>query len=136
MERSSADISSSVSATEKNNNVLNLKETELRLGLPGSVSPERKPVSEVARGYSPLKNFLLGAKRGFFDATDNSGQWAFSGSGGSEVADLVRGPVLYSPRDGNCGSDDKNNSIKSCFKPGEENKTSATNENAAYTPSK
>ncbi|WOG99202.1 hypothetical protein DCAR_0518550 [Daucus carota subsp. sativus] len=94
MERSSADILSSVPAAENNNNVLNLKETELRLGLPGSVSPERKPVSEVARGYCPLKNFLSGAKRGFRDATDSSEQWAFSGSGGSEVPDFVKGPVL------------------------------------------
>ncbi|KAI8529578.1 hypothetical protein RHMOL_Rhmol12G0235600 [Rhododendron molle] len=81
-------------------NVLNLKETELRLGLPGSESPERKAGAGVSlfgkdkeektNGYyslSPLKNFSSGSKRGFSDAIDGSGKWVFSVNGGSE-ADL------------------------------------------------
>ncbi|KAG5523455.1 hypothetical protein RHGRI_035313 [Rhododendron griersonianum] len=81
-------------------NVLNLKETELRLGLPGSESPERKAgpgvslfgkdKEEKTNGYyslSPLKNFSSGSKRGFSDAIDGSGKWVFSVNGGSE-ADL------------------------------------------------
>ncbi|XP_050232279.1 auxin-responsive protein IAA27-like [Mercurialis annua] len=76
---------------------LNLKETELRLGLPGSQSPDRKPLS-LSNGVSlfgkdietncPLKNLVSGAKRGFSDAiiTDGSCKnWVFSGSNGSNV---------------------------------------------------
>ncbi|KAK1418555.1 hypothetical protein QVD17_27700 [Tagetes erecta] len=59
-----------------NNNIhnqdLNLKATELRLGLPGSESPERN-----------IKNLVAGAKRGFSDTI--SGTWVFSDNGGSDV---------------------------------------------------
>ncbi|XP_010254042.1 PREDICTED: auxin-responsive protein IAA27-like [Nelumbo nucifera] len=102
--------SSTVSTEEEKSNALNLKETELRLGLPGSESPERKSgagvgVSLLGRtvedknGYSlgVLKNFVSGAKRGFSDAIDVSGKWVFSGNGGSEV-DMGKGAVLFSPR--------------------------------------
>ncbi|KAF8388950.1 hypothetical protein HHK36_025633 [Tetracentron sinense] len=106
--------SSTVSTEEnENNNVLNLKETELRLGLPGSESFERKAgfgvslsgrVVEDKNGYplGAVKNFVSGAKRGFSDAIDDSGKWGFSGGGGSEV-DLAKGAVLFSPRGGNGG---------------------------------
>jgi auxin-responsive protein IAA len=98
MERSSDKISSSSSSTEdEKNGVINFKETELRLGLPGSRSPERKGGVGVSlfleenktNGYtlSPLKNLCAGAKRGFSDTIDGSGKWVFSLSGGSE-ADL------------------------------------------------
>ncbi|KAJ6700789.1 AUXIN-RESPONSIVE PROTEIN IAA17 [Salix koriyanagi] len=98
------------SGSSKNNNTsLNLKETELRLGLPGSQSPERKPTvpaagvslfgkdidTNNANAYSlnPLKNLVSGAKRGFSDALDGStGKWVFSDSNGSEV-DLSKGAV-------------------------------------------
>ncbi|XAR50662.1 hypothetical protein NMG60_11005047 [Bertholletia excelsa] len=109
---------SSVSAQEKNN-VLNLKETELRLGLPGSESPERKSgnglslfgkdLEEKASGYllSPLKGFVSGAKRGFSDTIDGSGKWVFSLNGGSEV-DLDKNSPLCSPRGAKVGAE-KNN---------------------------
>ena len=113
MERSSEKLSSSSSSTLSTEDVksssLNLKETELRLGLPGSESPERKvslfgkDLEDKHNGYSlsPLKNLVSGAKRGFSDAIDgSSGNWAFSMSNGSEV-DLVKGAVLFSPRGGN-----------------------------------
>lgn len=85
---------SSPTETEKEK-FLNLKETELRLGLPGSESPDRKALfgkekEEKTNGYyslSPLKNFPSGSKRGFSDAIDDSGKWVFSVNGGSE-ADL------------------------------------------------
>ncbi|KAF8400838.1 hypothetical protein HHK36_014141 [Tetracentron sinense] len=113
-EKISSSSSSTVSTEDgEKNNVLNLKETELRLGLPGSESPERKPgfgVSLLGRGVEDknghplglLKNFVSGAKRGFSDAIDGSEKWVFSGSGGSEV-DLAKGAVLFSPRGGNGG---------------------------------
>ncbi|KAG5229166.1 auxin-responsive protein [Salix suchowensis] len=105
------------SGSKNNNTSLNLKETELRLGLPGSQSPERKPTvpaagvslfgkdidTNNANAYShnPLKNLVSGAKRGFSDALDGStGKWVFSDSNGSEV-DLSKGAVLFSPRGDN-----------------------------------
>ncbi|XXG56711.1 hypothetical protein AAC387_Pa03g4054 [Persea americana] len=61
--------SSTLSAEDDvKSNALNLKETELRLGLPGSESPERKEKS----GWV-LKSLVSGAKRGFSDAIDGSG---------------------------------------------------------------
>lgn len=161
MERSSEDISSCFSSTENNkNNVLNLKQTELRLGLPGSVSPERKHGNEVplfgkvlkdtkVGGFCPLQNFLSGAKRGFCDATHGSEKWALTIDHRSEVPDLVKGSALYSPRNGNGGLEGNNNNHKSCLhglsvkeasltttglKPVEEKKTSTTNENTTNTP--
>jgi len=55
------------------NNGLNLKATELRLGLPGSESPERdNDLLEEKNAYSlcMLKGLVSGAKRGFSDAID------------------------------------------------------------------
>lgn len=91
---------------------LNLKATELRLGLPGSRSPERDSgggggggVEEKAAGFSVcgVKGLVSGAKRGFSDAIDGaSGKWVFSGSGGSAV-ELGKGGNLLSPRGVNAG---------------------------------
>ena len=84
---------------------LNLKATELRLGLPGSESPERD------NGVGVLKSLLVvsGAKRGFSDAIDGgSGKWVFSGNGGSE-AELGKGGNLFSPRSVNGGGCECNN---------------------------
>ncbi|XXG56709.1 hypothetical protein AAC387_Pa03g4054 [Persea americana] len=70
--------SSTLSAEDDvKSNALNLKETELRLGLPGSESPERKEKS----GWV-LKSLVSGAKRGFSDAIDGSGKW---GNGGQQL---------------------------------------------------
>ncbi|XP_071701242.1 auxin-responsive protein IAA27-like [Rutidosis leptorrhynchoides] len=79
---------------------LNLKATELRLGLPGSESPEREVVY-----VGGIKNPVAGAKRGFSDTIHGgSGKWVFAGNGGSEV-DLVKNggsvketDVLASPK--------------------------------------
>lgn len=101
---------------DKTSSSLNFKETELRLGLPGCESPDRKSVATAAAGgvsffankdlkninvcSSPLKNLVasVGAKRGFSDAIDeSSGKWSFSMNDGSE------GAALFSPRGGNVG---------------------------------
>lgn len=134
MERTSDKISSASSSTisseSEKSSALNLKETELRLGLPGSESPERKPqlgvslfgkdLEDKTNGYSlgSIKSFVSGAKRGFSDAIDGSGQWVFSVNGGSEV-DLGKGAALFSPRVGNgvktLGGLDNNSAQKSCM---------------------
>lgn len=91
--------SSTLSAEDDvKSNALNLKETELRLGLPGSESPERKEKS----GWV-LKSLVSGAKRGFSDAIDGSGKWGFSGGSASDVVDLGKGGGLFSPRGGSNG---------------------------------
>ncbi|XP_057725848.1 auxin-responsive protein IAA27-like [Arachis stenosperma] len=81
------------------------KETELRLGLPGSESPERKPLSGVSLSlFGNLNNnnnvmnhhvHVAGAKRGFSDAID--AKWAFSDAHGSD-SDLGKPSALFSPR--------------------------------------
>lgn len=88
---------------------LNLKATELRLGLPGSESPEREGVVGVGVGVEEknvyplgmLKSLVSGAKRGFSDAIDggcSGGKWLLSsGNGGSEVG-LCKDGSLFSPR--------------------------------------
>ncbi|CAA0826923.1 Auxin-responsive protein IAA27 [Striga hermonthica] len=93
---------------EKSNG-LNLKETELRLGLPGSESPERKAGFGVSifgkdennygNGFS--KNFVAGAKRGFSDAINGSGKWALDINGGSE-GNLGISDGLFSPKSSSC----------------------------------
>lgn len=146
MEKGSGKLSSSSSSTttccsnpssmeEANKNTkssLNFKETELRLGLPGSESPERKPTNGVSifgkdlenntnnnitkngnpsSSLSPLKNLVSGAKRGFSDVIDgSSGNWVLSMNGKSEACDLSKGSVLYSPRGG--GLDDQSKIMK------------------------
>jgi auxin-responsive protein IAA len=116
-EKNSSSSSNSNNNNKNNNTSLNMKETELRLGLPGSQSPERKPTVPAAgvslvgkdidtnntNAYSliPVKNLVSGAKRVFSDAIDGStGKWVFSGGNGSEV-DLSKGAVLFSPRGDN-----------------------------------
>ncbi|XP_058074292.1 auxin-responsive protein IAA27-like [Magnolia sinica] len=113
---SDASSSSSSSSTltaeevEKSSNALNLKETELRLGLPGSVSPDRKGVQDKSvYGLGLLK------KRGFSDAIDGDGMWVFAGGNGSE-ADLGKGGVLFSPRGGNAAAEElgRTPALKDC----------------------
>ncbi|KAK9231962.1 hypothetical protein WN943_022203 [Citrus x changshan-huyou] len=125
--------SSSSSCTEENYTssnkaCLNFKETELRLGLPGSQSPGRKPShglslfgkdiennnsnSNNTNGYaapSPLKSLVSGAKRGFSDALDGASRnWGLSINGKPD-AEMGKGAVLYSPRG---GLDDKCKIVK------------------------
>jgi len=100
--------SSSSSSVDGKASSLNLKETELRLGLPGCKSPERKSGAglclfgkelqnkhNVCSVASPLK---AGAKRGFSDAIDTC-----SGKRGSSVTDGSQGAALFSPRGGIVG---------------------------------
>lgn len=86
---------------------LNLKATELRLGLPGSESPERdgSSLEEKSRlSLGMLKNLVSGAKRGFYDAINGASEkWVVSGVGGSDV-DLGKGGNLFSPRAFNAGN--------------------------------
>ncbi|KAM1513418.1 hypothetical protein ACFX1Z_024847 [Malus domestica] len=119
MERSSEKISSSTSSTfssttaeekRSSSSAINLRETELRLGLPGSHFPDRKKLSGVSifgkdlednnkpNGCSPNppKNPVSGAKRGFSDAIDGCEKWVFSMGNGSEV-DVGKAAVLGSP---------------------------------------
>ncbi|KAI3938499.1 hypothetical protein MKW92_028076 [Papaver armeniacum] len=59
----------------------NVKETELRLGLPGSKSPERKSgVDGVSSFLGGKVNYGSGFKRGFYDSIHNGPdeKWVFS----------------------------------------------------------
>ncbi|ONK69071.1 uncharacterized protein A4U43_C05F18980 [Asparagus officinalis] len=79
----SAISSASSSAAAGDDKLTNLKQTELRLGLPGSESPERVSGSGLTLGIG-IKGFGSGSKRGFSDALDGRAKWVFSGSSGSE----------------------------------------------------
>lgn len=81
---------------------LNLKATELRLGLPGSESPERgSDKNGNAAVILSLKSFVgSGAKRVFCDAIDADAKWVFSASEAAAGG-------LFSPRGG--GSSNNNN---------------------------
>ncbi|XP_059634943.1 auxin-responsive protein IAA27 [Cornus florida] len=107
----SMDNSEKSNITSEDNNGtkkgLNLKATELRLGLPGSESPERDGgrVGEDKNGHplGVVKGLVSGAKRGFSDTIDGgSGKWVFSGTAGSEV-DLAKSGGLFSPKGVNGG---------------------------------
>ncbi|KAH6758821.1 phytochrome-associated protein 2 [Perilla frutescens var. frutescens] len=81
-------------SSDRNKVFNNLKETELRLGLPGSELPERKGGIGVSLFGKDLKDenkksFVSGAKRGFSDAINGAGKWGLSINGGSEVATAV-----------------------------------------------
>nr|GME14831.1 auxin-responsive protein IAA27 [Ipomoea batatas] len=104
MENSEKSCVSSVDSERKAKG-LNLKATELRLGLPGSESPERENGSlvEEKSGYSSVG--VLGAKRGFSDTINGgSEKWVFSASGGSEADLPKQGGALFSPRGVNGGA--------------------------------
>lgn len=89
-----------------NNAKISALKTELSLGLPGSESPERKPVSGVTifgkdfegkTSIGSLKSPASGAKRGFSDAIDGCEKWVLSINGKSDT-NLSKDGVLYSPR--------------------------------------
>ncbi|KAF3673222.1 Auxin-responsive protein IAA27 [Capsicum annuum] len=100
MEKSSDKISSS-SSSSSSSSVLNLKETELRLGLPGSesvgVSLFGKDLEDKNLGFNSLSNFTSRTKRGFSDAIDASGKWDLSINCRSE-ADGEKQNLLFSPK--------------------------------------
>ncbi|XP_042465985.1 auxin-responsive protein IAA27-like [Zingiber officinale] len=77
--------------------VLNLKATELRLGLPGSESPHRVEKIGLTLDLLP-KSFIFGAKRGFSDANDGGGTWGFAAEGGGSEVNSVKGGGLFSGR--------------------------------------
>ncbi|XP_019436623.1 PREDICTED: auxin-responsive protein IAA27-like isoform X2 [Lupinus angustifolius] len=97
MEKTSEKFSQRIKITSSSG--LNLKATELRLGLPGSESPERKDENNVMYPLSLHNKCLVsGAKRGFSDAIDGgSGKWILSGNGDSEVG-LGKDGNLFSPK--------------------------------------
>ncbi|XP_009389389.2 auxin-responsive protein IAA17 [Musa acuminata AAA Group] len=81
---------------------LNLKDTELRLGLPGSESPERVDVRCGVDGGLKLrlpKGFVSGTKRAFSDAMDGA---ELPGVDGSEVTP-EGGEASFSERRENSG---------------------------------
>lgn len=94
MDATSDKLSSSDVLTDNEKN--NLKETELRLGLPGlglSLFGEENDKSVGGLCARPFKNFASsGAKRVFSDAIDGSNNWGLSVKVGSDV-DLKRGGV-------------------------------------------
>ncbi|KAI7741339.1 hypothetical protein M8C21_029244 [Ambrosia artemisiifolia] len=88
LERSSE--SSNISSENETNNVLNLKATELSLGLPGfSKSCEEN----ATKGGPIIKNFMSGAKRGFSDVVnlDGSSKWALNTGSESDLSKGVNG---------------------------------------------
>ncbi|CAL0322174.1 unnamed protein product [Lupinus luteus] len=96
MEKTSENFSHTTKATGSSG--LNLKATELRLGLPGSESPDRNENNVVYPLSMHNKCLVSGAKRGFSDAIDaGSGKWVLSGNGGSEMG-LGKDGNLFSPR--------------------------------------
>lgn len=74
---------------KKNTKTLNFKATELRLGLPGSQSPENGVGDDDHFNYKNVgkfNNLVSGAKRGFSDAiTGASNNWGLSENGGSDT---------------------------------------------------
>nr|QSD98576.1 IAA27 [Galium aparine] len=76
---SASSSSSNTCPEDEKNRVSILKETELRLGLPGSESPERKIAAPTV-----LFGKSLGAKRGFSDAIHGSRKWDLSLDNGKD----------------------------------------------------
>lgn len=108
MEKSCDKISSSVSSNlcseDENTSFLNFKETELRLGLPGSDcdSPQNNKIifgkdlkkNNHNNGYSVSSTPSKNLKRGFSDAisaSSSSGKWIFSVSDDATEPDLENG---------------------------------------------
>lgn len=70
LERSSE--GSNISSDNVTNNVLNLKATELSLGLPGFGKSYEENNATKGGGLA-IKNYMSGAKRGFYDISFNGG---------------------------------------------------------------
>lgn len=123
--------SSNISSETETNNVLNLKATELRLGLPAFSKNSEQNATKIGE----IKNFMSGAKRGFSDVNvDGSGKWVLSG--GSEP-DLGKcSSVLFSPRSGINAGLDKNQAQKSDTKHVEEKKKGPVKENGTSPSAK
>ncbi|KAK6944948.1 AUX/IAA domain [Dillenia turbinata] len=91
MEKTSEKVKNPNVVTEDDERRRSMKATELRLGLPGSESPERE---EDKNGFVKT-SFVVssGAKRGFSDAIDGAGKWVLPAD-----PDLRNTSVLFSPR--------------------------------------
>ncbi|XP_027168319.1 auxin-responsive protein IAA27-like [Coffea eugenioides] len=153
---SSSSSSSNICPEDEGNNALNLKETELRLGLPGSQSPERKAGHGVSlfgkdleEKTSGFKSCVSGAKRGFSDAIDGSGKWDLRMKVSSDVS-FGKTEVLFSPGGGKDGASKNINTLQSCLpglpgkeagappaaKPVEEKNTSSAKDHGSSPASK
>ncbi|KAK9060497.1 hypothetical protein SSX86_021201 [Deinandra increscens subsp. villosa] len=85
--------SPNISSETDNKTVLNLKATELRLGLPGL----GQDMEQDSCKFSPTKNNVSGAKRGFSDVIfHGSGKWGFS-SGSDGIIDGKKTEQLIPP---------------------------------------
>ncbi|KAJ0986080.1 hypothetical protein J5N97_004436 [Dioscorea zingiberensis] len=74
-------LASSSSSNEEEVELGELKGIELRLGLLGSESPDRKNAARLNLGMP--RSSVSRAKRGFLDTVNGPGSWAFAGGGGS-----------------------------------------------------
>ncbi|CAL9227281.1 unnamed protein product [Arabidopsis halleri] len=110
--------------TRDNNNVddngLNFKATELRLGLPGSESPDRVDSRFLALNKSSCP--VSGAKRVFSDAINESNKWIFSTGSTTATGDVGSGsgPGSSAVKDG------KSTTFPKPAVPVKEKKSSAT----------
>ncbi|KAL8129671.1 hypothetical protein V2J09_018826 [Rumex salicifolius] len=105
---------------QKQSSSLNLRATELRLGPPGSVSPERHAFPADG-GYQLgfMKNTASGAKRGFSDV--KSEKWGLAGNGDPEEG----GGGLYSTNLNGSGSGSDGSSVALEKKPQNHNSSAA-----------
>jgi len=87
----------SSNGSSSNCSAISDKQTELRLGLPGSQSPDRVSGSGLTLGIS-IKGFGAGSgsKRGLDALNGSSPKWVFNGVSGSEAE-------LFSPKKGDSG---------------------------------
>ncbi|PIN16465.1 hypothetical protein CDL12_10888 [Handroanthus impetiginosus] len=157
---SSVDSSAVSSVAEENKNNLNLKATELRLGLPGSQSPEREsdfsllssvkldekqlfPLVPSKDGICslPQKNIVSGNKRGFADTVDGfseskatmftEGNWIFNAAGsGSDSGQPKLSGNVLSNRSSGTQSDIKAEAPVKATQKCD-NKTNGSNTNSA-----
>ncbi|XP_044470189.1 auxin-responsive protein IAA9-like isoform X2 [Mangifera indica] len=113
---SSVDSSAASSLLDDSKNKLNFKATELRLGLPGSQSPDRAPKLSLISAEKfdemllfPLlpvkdgicatsqKNVVSGNKRGFSDTMDRFSEGKFPGNSGMNVKLSTRSSGTQQP---------------------------------------
>ncbi|KAL1212938.1 Auxin-responsive protein IAA27 [Cardamine amara subsp. amara] len=112
-------MEATMSDITKNEDGLNFKATELRLGLPGSESPER-----VDQRFLSIKSScpVSGAKRVFSDAINGSNKWVFSSGSTTATGDVGSGsgPGSSAVKDG------KSTTFTKPAVPVKEQKSSAT----------
>ncbi|WOK99281.1 auxin-responsive protein IAA21-like [Canna indica] len=85
---------------------LELEDTELRLGLPGSVSPDKEVDGGGTVGLSlglPSGGLVSGAKRGFSNAIGEEGKWGLAGLANGSEAEAAEDGVSFSARGEDAG---------------------------------